>query len=135
MSWIEDEAARQAIFNARLAETWEALKSALTRDIQDYQTHFGLSALEIKETGDNSFWIMFQEGTDRFTGRRDIHVQIDFDKRELVAAVSPSRKSTTFRIIPGPDGTPLFERSGKQYTVDEVSREILKPHLSKVEKA
>lgn len=132
MSWIEDEAARQAVFNANVAGVWAALKAALARDVADYQKHFGLYDAETKERGDNGFVVMFQEGSDRFTGRRDIHVAIDFDKLQVTAATTQTRSKMEFKIVPGDDGFPMFERSGKRYTADEASREILKPHLSKV---
>jgi hypothetical protein len=132
MSWIEDEAARQALFNAKLVEVWAALKAALARDLADYAKHFGLFDVETTDRGDNGYWIMFQEGSDRTSGRRDIHVSIDFEKLNLTVAVTQTRTNQEFKIVPDANGYPVFERSGKQYSADEVSREILKPHLSKV---
>lgn len=132
MSWIDDEAARQALFDARLSDVWTALKDALARDLSDYEKHFGLYARETKPVGDNGYWIMFQEGTDRVSGRRDIHVTFDFEKRLITAATTQTRSSLEFKIVPDFNGLPVFERRGKRYSVDEVSREILKPHLSKV---
>jgi hypothetical protein len=132
MSWIEDEAARQATFRANLSEAWAALKAALARDIADYRKHFGLHDVETKERGDDGYWIMFQEGTDRLSGRRDIHVTIDFEKLRLTVAITQTRTKQDFKVVPDANGFPVFERLGKRYSVDEVSREILKPHLSKV---
>ena len=132
MSWIEDEAARQATFRANLSEAWAALKAALARDIADYGKHFGLYDVETKERGDYGYWIMFQEGTDRLSGRPDIHVTIDFEKLRLTVAITQTRTKQDFKVVPDANGFPVFERLGKRYSVDEVSREILKPHLSKV---
>jgi len=132
MSWIEDEAARQALFQAKLTEVWEALKEALARDIADYKTHFGLFASETKDRGDNGFWIMLQENTDRVAGRRDIHVSIDFEKLLLTSAVTQTRKSMEFKILPDESGFPVFERGGKRFTPEQVAREILQPNLSKI---
>jgi|ERR1035438_9740556 hypothetical protein len=132
MSWVEDEAARQAMFRANLSVAWAALKTALARDIADYGKHFGLYDVETKERGASGYWIMFQEGTDRVSGRRDIHIAIDFEKLSLAVAVTQTRSKQEFEIVPDADGFPVFERLGKRHSAEEASREILKPHLSKV---
>jgi hypothetical protein len=132
MSWIEDEAAGQAMFMANLSIAWAALKVALARDIADYGKHFGLYDVETKERGANGYWIMFQEGTDRVSGRRDIYIAIDFEKLGLTAAITQTRTKQEFEIVRDSNWFPAFERLGKRHSVDEVSREILKPHLSKV---
>lgn len=91
-----------------------------------------LSICETKNRGENAYLIMFQEGSDRFTGRRDIHVDFDRDKRQIIASVTQTNNRTIFNIVADEDGNPMFELAGKRYTVEELSREVLKPHLAKM---
>ena len=122
----------EGALNPKLSETWKALKSALARDLAEYQQQFGLYYLDTEETGSNSFWIMFQEGSDRFTGRRDIQIRVDFENCELAIAVVQGLTNSRFKIVADAEGNLFFERNEKRYAVKEMSREILRFHLSKL---
>lgn len=131
MSWVEDDANKNALLHRDGPERWRDIKTSVREAVEDYTRIYSPpGVIEIQYTPctpstENCVRVRIMPTP----GEKDVSFEITFDPRTWKIRCDGLKPTFTLGTVDMPDGNVvvIFDSNGKTVMPEDVSKEYLKP--------